>query len=297
MVIRLLFVILLFTGNLISIFGQAPNVSDYPESLTSDFSNFTQSVKRLSPDENVGMTFLNQRYTNLLSDISLVNFSGFVRFKTKHQFGLQANSLKEGPFIDKTRAYVHYAYALRVFGETALSLGLSAGMMKIGLEEPGLGAKQAITPDANFDILIHHPKYFLSYTLNQALDASIAPLYTNISLTRFHELRLGYDLEIGLDWKLRLQSHNLIYRDRKNQFGGIALIDYNSAISFGLGMYNLSTFLAQAKLLVTPFDSFQFAFLGSYKQLISKNQFNTYLNTWEVGLIISKINSKTVHEE
>lgn len=297
MILRFLCFCILFCGYYQVGLCQQSRLSDYPEILQSSFLNENQAVKRLSTEEDACANFLNQRYTNLLNDISLVNFSGFLRVKTNHQIGLLVSSLKEGPFIDKTRAYVHYAYTIKIIQNTAFSAGVSPGFLKIGLEEPGIGSKQAMAPDANFDLLVAHPRYFFSYILNQGLNAKLNPLYSNIYLTRYHELRIGANLPLGVYWHLKMQSHNLIYTDRQSQYGGVVLFDYDSKLSFGMGTYNFSTFLAQAKIAVYSYNECHFSFFGSYKQLISKNQFNAYLNSWEVGVTISKSSLKTVHEE
>ena len=294
---RFLYLLIFLFGNNYVVLCQQSRLSDYPEILQSSFLNENQAVKRLSTEEDADANFLNQRYTNLLNDISLVNFSGFLRVKTNHQLGLLASSLKEGPYIDKTRAYLHYAYTIKIIKNTAFSAGVSPGFLKIGLDEPGAGSKQAIAPDANFDILISHPNYFLSYILNQGLNAKLNSFYLNIYLTRYHEMRVGAKVPLGVYWHLKMQYHNLIYTDRQNQYGGILQFDYDSKLSFGMGTYNFSTFLAQAKVAVYSQNGYVFAFFGSYKQLISKNQFNAFLNSWEVGINISKSSLKTVHEE
>jgi hypothetical protein len=51
----------------------------------------------------------------------------------------------------------------------------------MGLDESCIGSKQAMAPDANFDLLIAHPSYFLFYNLNQGLNAKLNPLYTNVT--------------------------------------------------------------------------------------------------------------------
>lgn len=271
-------------------------ISEYPEIIHSDFVNTPQAIKRLTEKQKLAIAFTHQRYTNILSDIYCTHFTGYLRLSKRHQIGLLANSLKEGAFIDKTRASLKYAYSAQIDKKTSVSLGISLGIFSIRQEEPNIALKMGTAPDGDFNILIYNSKYFVNYSLNQALTYKIKNALFPISLTKFHETRSGYNFKIKQNLELQLQIHSVLYSDRKNQHGAFLFLKKETFATLGIGSYNVSTLMIQGSVNFYKVNNYDFLALASYKQYLGQQQFNNYINSFEIGLRIIKKIDEDVHD-
>lgn len=219
----------------------------YPEILHSNFSNGPSAVKRLDSEMKSFANFTHLRYLNLLNDVYVVSFTGFLRIASRHQVGALLFGDKEGPYIGKYRANLHYAYQIQYSENAFISMGGSAGLVSLQYDGSKSGVtSRDIVPDLGVDFLLRRKTFFISALINQLSSQQIKPLYSTINLRRFYELRSGTTIPIGLDFYLKPQAHFVWYNDPspiiQNQYGALVLFN-KGATSAGIGTYNLNTFI------------------------------------------------------
>lgn len=273
------------------------NLSSYPELKHSYFLNASHALNRLSDEQLSSGNFIHQRYLNLLNDIYFVDFSGFIKIKSRHQLGVLASGFKEGPYISKTSAGLHYAYTIRAFNNSSFSVGIKAGLNSIQYQGSLSGVNgQSTAPDLSADLLYRHKKYFLFYAYKQMLSSALQPFNTPIPVKSFHEFRIGLNLELGRKLILVPQSHILIYKDRQDLYGGSLSLSVHSLISLGIATYNFKSAIWQVTVFVPDVNYWRISLAGSYRQMIGTKQLSLYNNSWELGLTFSKKIRERVHE-
>jgi len=118
----------------------------------------------------------------------------------------------------RTGFQASYAYHLRLTGDLKLSLALSGGMVqflvdgsKIQFNDPGDPAlddqlRGQLEADAQFALLLYHPRYWFGVAVPQLLENKVRFLDTNTqtlsSLEMHNYVTGGYRFLIGTDWKV-----------------------------------------------------------------------------------------------
>ena len=289
-----LYSILLFISMVDHLHAQI-NFSPYPIIKHSNFLTPTHSLNRLEKDEKTSANVLHQRYLNLFTDVYLVNFSGFVKIKSKNQLGMLASSSKEGPYISKSNAGLHFASGINISKNAFLSVGVMAGINSIKFDDNNTGANNGTSssaPDLAIDLLVQHKNYYFSYKYNQLLSVLLKPLNTPLTMKKFQEVRIGVKIKVGRKTELSPQGHILLYENRSIPFGGSLILTTNSLLSIGIASYNLTTAVYQLALHVPVIKKWKTSITGSYSQLVSRKQHNLYYNTLEIGLVITKKDKK-----
>lgn len=277
-------------------FSQNTISYSYPEIKQTYFLNTTHAVNRLGLDHNFSTNYIYQQYFNVLSDIYFVNASGFVKLGKGHQLGMIFNSLKEGPYIGKTSANLHYAYVIRVFKKSTLSAGIGFGFNSFKYNGALVGvAGQAFAPDLNIDLLFRSKVFVFYYALNQLTSSIITPYNSGIKLHMFQEFRTNVSIQMGREFSLNPMSHVLLYETKNSTLGGGASITAFSKFSAGVMTYQLNTLLYQVGLILPHINSWELGLNASYKQLIGNQTGNLLENSIEIGLNISKKNAANVY--
>ncbi len=276
--------------------------SPYPLLKHSYFLTTTHAIKRLNDDQKVSANVLHQRYLNLFSDVYLVDISGYAKIKKSNQLGVIASSSKEGPYISKTNAGIHFASGIKIYKKTTLSAGVIVGMTSIRFDDNNTGAnngRSSTAPDLSIDLLLQHKNYYFFYSYNQLLAIILKPLTTTIKQRKYQEARIGFKLNLGRKIEFSPQGHLLIYENRPTIVGVNLNLTAKSLISIGIASYNFTTALYQLALHIPEINNWKTSITGSYSQLITAKQNNLYFNTFEIGLILSKKDKKleeVVHE-
>ncbi|GAL84385.1 hypothetical protein CHU_0779 [Sporocytophaga myxococcoides] len=141
---------------------------------------------------------------------------------------------KEGPYIDKPRAYFNYAYVIPFAEETSLSAGLAAGFTQVYFSAPSATASGNSTmPDGSVGITFRRKKFFSGISSQQVFNAESNPLKANVKLRRYYNFLLSQEKDLSPLLKLR---GNLIYQllPLNSDLLNIAMEgSYNDIISLG----------------------------------------------------------------
>jgi hypothetical protein len=276
--------------------SQSSKTSVYPENRNTYCITPAHAYNRLIDQEASG-AFIHQRYLQLLSEINFTEFSGFVRNK-KHQWGLLANQFNEGTYINRTSAYLHYAYFIRLREKTKLSLGSGLGIYNLSYDGSISGVTGSDTrPDLFLDAHFSRPRWYLYYTLKQLVSTDLKPLNAPVELKPYHEFRAAYSIEYSLGRKLYLQSHDLFYPDRSNLLGFGLVVDLLPAISAGITGYLSNSLLSQVKVRLGLLNNWETAACISYNLSLGNSNRSVYSNSLEFGVLISKKKAQDVYQE
>ncbi len=111
---------------------------------------------------------------------------------------------KEGPYINKPRAYFNYAYAIPLAEETSLSAGLAAGFTQVYFSAPSATASGNSTmPDGAIGITFRRKSFFSGLSSQQAFNAESNPLKANVKLRRYYNFLLSQEKDLSPSLKLR----------------------------------------------------------------------------------------------
>ncbi len=111
---------------------------------------------------------------------------------------------KEGPYIDKPRAYFNYAYVIPLAEETSLSAGLAAGFTQVYFSAPSATASGNSTmPDGAIGITFRRKSFFSGISSQQVFNAESNPLKANVKLRRFYNFLLSQEKDLSPSLKLR----------------------------------------------------------------------------------------------
>ncbi len=111
---------------------------------------------------------------------------------------------KEGPYINKPRAYFNYAYAIPLAEETSLSAGLAAGFTQVYFSAPSATASGNSTmPDGAIGITFRRKNFFSGLSSQQAFNAESNPLKANVKLRRYYNFLLSQEKDLSPSLKLR----------------------------------------------------------------------------------------------
>ncbi len=130
--------------------------------------------------------------------------------KSGHTIRLFFFNEKEGPYIEKPRGYINYAYRLAVSDHTSLSSGASIGFTQLAYTAPSATATGSVTlPDASIGLYIKRKNLRAGISSMQLLNNSSSASNLSVKLGRYYNFFVAMEKPLGYSWKMNTY---LLYR-------------------------------------------------------------------------------------
>ena len=118
-----------------------------------------------------------------------------------HNITLNLFPEKEGIYINKTRGYFGYSYALPLNEKVMLSLGLQLGFINYAITIPG--GSSGIIPDATAGIGIFTDNFCFGFSSNQLMNNTLSLFIDPIQFARFYTAMTEKKIELNPLWDLK----------------------------------------------------------------------------------------------
>jgi type IX secretion system PorP/SprF family membrane protein len=211
----------------------------YPDQSTAYFNNmYLINPASIPTDVKMNLSLLYKTKTGALSNITTFSFS-FARIlnyskPNNHLIRIYFFNEKDGPYIQRPRASLNYAYKLAISDKLSLSSGVSLGFVQTIFTAPSAtGNGNATSPDAAIGIAFLHKKFDVGFSINQILNASVNPVAAQIQYTRYYNTYLNYTFKLSHTLKLKsgmLWNYLPTYPDNINLYG---MLEIKEIFSFG----------------------------------------------------------------
>lgn len=260
----------------------------YPDLYSAYFNNLALVNPAFVPEEGrVELLATYKNRTGPFRKIATYSFTGGRFFRKENESVHAARIIfwneREGPYIQKPRAYANYAYQLPLSEKISLSAGLAVGFAQVAFSAPSAtGTGSAILPDGALGLMLKGKKLSVGVSSLQVFDSGAEAIQATVRLRRHYNLFLS--AEKNLSPALAIKGYVLgRYLPSANHNADVALeFAIKEAFSFGcsakyrqglafFASFNINT--GKDRLLLN------FAYNSP---LLSKN--NTLLNSMEVTL-------------
>lgn len=182
----------------------------------------------------VGLTY--KFSTGPIKDLSTLAFSGAKIWgqenTSTHVGRVSAFNEQEGPYINYPKAYLNYAYRLRIAENTSLSAGTALGGAGIYFSAPS-ATTSLFLPDGSLGLGLQHRKVSLGASSMQMFNSTVAPLLATIRFTRYYQLHAEAEKELGIDWLFKASVLWRILPKVKDDFIGSLSFEYLETLRFG----------------------------------------------------------------
>ncbi|WP_028981771.1 PorP/SprF family type IX secretion system membrane protein [Sporocytophaga myxococcoides] len=181
----------------------------FPENYTTYFNNTAIVNPGFVPEDSKAEFFsMYRQRTGAFQKIASYSVTCSKVFRKENKAAHLARVFffneKEGPYIDKPRAYFNYAYAIPISEETSLSAGLSAGFTQVYFSAPSATASGNSTmPDGAFGITFSRKKFFTGISSQQVFNAESNPIKANVKLRRYYNFLLRQEKDLSPSLKIR----------------------------------------------------------------------------------------------
>lgn len=210
----------------------------YPELYATYTFNMASISPAYVPDE--GRYLLGGIYKFKATDANVAIYDVYATLisgedeSSKHVFRVDISNEKEGPYINNSRGYLHYAYQLPIKKDLYTSFGAAFGFVNRFYEAPSsTGQGNLLLPDAALGIEIQYKAYRLGGTFSQLLNANGQPLEAVITLKNYFQIYAEGSQTISSEWAFK--QHFLVR----------SLTGVNSQVVGGMGLeYNKQVQLA-----------------------------------------------------
>ena len=142
------------------------------------------------------------------ADLSFSVKNHFLKARSKpkdkkpfHKLSLSLFPEKEGIYINKTRSYLGYSYALPINEKITASLGVQLGYINYAIHIPGGSSGGA--PDASVGLGLFTDDFSIGISANQVLNSSLTLFVNPIKFSRFYTLMAEKSFTIHPLWKLK----------------------------------------------------------------------------------------------
>jgi hypothetical protein len=108
---------------------------------------------------------------------------------------------KEGPYIEKPRAYINYIYQIPLNEQTSLSAGVTLGFAGVFFSAPSSTAAGSVfLPDGSLGLGLKRKKFSAGISSFQIFNSKGSPLTGRIILKRYYHLFLSGEKDLSPDW-------------------------------------------------------------------------------------------------
>ncbi len=209
--------------------GQEP-VPHYPE----QFSQFINSYSFVNPSyigtkEDFGVEMGNRSFANNIGDRSSTFFSIFLDVNDKnqkqansHKIGLNFYNNQSGPVFNRSRFYFLYSVQIPLTDSLQLAGGLGAGGLNYSVQAQNtiyVQSASELVGDIKGGIWLKGAKFYLGYSVNQALNNTFRLYDQQIALSRYHNFMGGYKLRVGENIRLEPSVYFVLFQQQSSQPG------------------------------------------------------------------------------
>ncbi|MBO9699502.1 MAG: PorP/SprF family type IX secretion system membrane protein [Sporocytophaga sp.] len=211
----------------------------FPENYTTYFNNTAIVNPGFVPEDSKAEFFsMYRQRTGAFQKIASYSLTCSKVFRkennTAHLARVFFSNEKEGPYINKPRAYFNYAYVIPLAEETSLSAGLSAGFTQVYFSAPSATASGNSTmPDGAFGITFRRKKFFTGISSQQVFNAESNPIKSNVKLRRYYNLILRQEKDLSPSLKLRGNFMYQLLPSNSNLLNLVLEGSYNDILSLG----------------------------------------------------------------
>ncbi len=156
------------------------------------------------------------------------------RKNTGHTLRVLFYNEKEGPYIEKPRGYIGYAYRLHLSRQTVFAAGVSAGFAQIAFTAPSATATGTTTlPDASIGVFLKRKQLKAGVSSMQFFNNSSTASNFSVQLGRYYNFFAAAEKELGYRWKLNAYLFYSLLPAYKDHGDLALLVSYKNIFSFG----------------------------------------------------------------
>jgi hypothetical protein len=160
-----------------------------------------------------------------------------------HTFRLFFFNEKEGPYIEKPRAYFNYAFRVSLAKETYLSSGAAIGLSQVAFSAPSASAVGTSTmPDASVGLYFKRRNFTTGISTMQLLNSESSPASVLVKLGRYYNFFINQEKQLGYSWIFRAA---VLYRLLPSSFDNLdaaLLLTFKETMTVGVsGRYRYGT--------------------------------------------------------
>ena len=150
---------------------------------------------------------------------------------------------KEGPYIEKPRGCLNYAFRIKLAEETFFSAGTAVGFTQVAFSAPSATATGTATlPDASAGLYFKRKYFRAGIASMQLLNRESSPASTFVKFGRYYTFSAGTEKEIGYAWKVKTTFLYRLLSTYKDNIDLALLLSYKDAFVIGAsGRYQYGT--------------------------------------------------------
>jgi len=226
----------------VSVTAQVTDI--FPENYTTFFNNTSIVNPGFVPEDSKGEFFsMYKQRTGPFQKIASYSLTCSKVFRNEHQTAHLARFFlfndKEGPYINKPRAYINYAYAVPLAEETILSAGLAVGFTQVYFSAPSATASGNSTmPDGSAGITFKRKNFFTGVSSLQVFNAESNPIKSEVKLRRHYNFIIRQEKDLSPLVKIRGNAIYQVIPTNVNLYTLALEGNYNDLLSIGMAYKN-----------------------------------------------------------
>ncbi len=226
-----------------NLFGQE-KVNYFPV----QFDQFNNSYSLINPaympgKGKFGLELGNRSIGNNFGEVNMTFASVFLKLnqnekagQNKHFLGFNFYNDQSGPHFNRSRFYLLYGVQVPLNESLKISGGLGGGGLNYSVQvnSPLVENTSVIVGDVKGGVWLSGEKFYLGYSVNQALNNTFKPYDQKFELTRYYNFSGGITFDLTDNFQLTPSSNFQISSGRKSIFQGNVLGSLKEKILLGL---------------------------------------------------------------
>jgi hypothetical protein len=234
----------------------------FPDAFGVNFNNLALVNTWHVPDSGkADFTGAYKYRTGPFSKIATYSFTAAVvarkQNRRAHVLRLVFFNQKEGPYIQKPRAYLNYVYQIAINEYTSLSAGVALGFASVYFSAPSSTAAGSITlPDGALGLGLKRKNFSIGASSLQVFNAHGTPLTGDIHLNRYYHFFMSDEKELSPYCRIKGYLLWGLIKNNQRRDAALAFV-FRDALSLG-GVFHYKQ---------------GFSFFSSFQSNVGKNVF------------------------
>lgn len=218
----------------------------------------------------------NRSLTGVFQGVNRVYFDADAAFKTQrgdrfHSAGIQAINSREGEFFSKSRLYGRYSWRTGLTEGSALSAGLSVGIVNYAFRSSQASAGGSSTVlDGNAGIWYLRRRWKLGVSMQQIFQQKLQPINQIFILNRYYNVNLTNFFPLGAHLELTTHLYSRYQKQEPLNIEFASIMEIQQRVNAGFNYRHNHGIALLAGISRISFGSLNMAFMASYMASIKK---------------------------
>lgn len=217
-----------------AIYGQSN--AAYPDLMSVYWYNMASVSPGYVPDTGTFEAALSYKFRQgQLNKVSTLSFAAAKILRTEHNTHVLRVTMfneRQGPYITSPKAYMNYAYELRLRPEMRLYAGVSLGVSSIYFSAPTF-SNSFYLPDGAFGLGLKYRQASVGVSTLQMLNATTSSMVHEYRLGRYYNLHGTVKKELNHHTQWNLLALWRILPTTRNDASLATYLTFHDKISFG----------------------------------------------------------------